>query len=507
MRDDTAHVLEWAHRVAWRSTSIVVVAGTLQCKFWELLRRYNHDLVIILFDHKRDDFSDVAQHNVLCTNNIHEMQAMVGASYRVPTRVEVIGTEDVRRELGAQVSACVDTAVRGVYEAEHTTRVNAERWTRLGLVALEKMTGEAALNGMPECLAEKTAVIVGAGPSLNKNIKVLAKHQDKVAIFATDAVVAPLHRAGIKPHVIVTVEANKTPTKRTLQNPAWKTAIVVPGVHVAEQVWTLQPKRWLWGVQLVGPIGPFVVEKLGLSLLRSGGSVSTIAFSAAQVMGCKRIVLVGMDSAYANDGTFYCDKVAHKHVQRNAEPVVPVEAYGGIGYVQAPRTLCSYREWFEARSHEASAAGYPVFNATEGGARINGAREVTLEEAIGGLEPCPSMLDDMCAAVDGAKHIEPQPIITGLEEELDKARVASTFAKDGADSLVRAHDRINMMLELPKANILFRSAIGPIQEAGHMPRGHELLIGAKILARVHEKQEPLSEMICGTLNKLKEKHG
>lgn len=506
MTDDTAHVVEWANRVAWRSTSIVVVAGTLNCKFWEILRHYNSEVTIILFDPARSDFSVETEHGVLCTNNINEMQTLVASRYRVPTRVEVIGTDRVRQELGPEVGRVVDTAVRGVFEAEHTTRVNAERWTKLGLIALQKMAGKTALNGMPQCLEGKTAVVVGAGPSLDKNIKVLAEHQDKVAVFATDAVVAPLFKAGIKPHVIVTVEANGTPTKRTLQNPIWKTAIAIPGVHVAEQVWTISPGKWLWGVQMVGPVGPFVVERLGLPMLRSGGSVSTVAFSAAQVMGCKRLVLVGMDSAYAPGGAFYCNAVAHKHKERQ-EQMEKVEAWGGIGYVDAPRTLCSYREWFESRSHELRAMGSPVINATEGGARVHGAEEMKLADAIGGLEPQPTLRDEMFAAADEGKRIDPAPLVEGLREELERSRIAAVFAQEAADFLVRAHDRIDTMLSLPKASILFRAAVGPIQEAGHMPRGNELLTGAKILARVSERRDDLDTMIRDTIKVLEETHG
>jgi hypothetical protein len=335
---------------------------------------------------------------------------------------------------------------------------------------------------------------------------VLAKYQNNVAIFATDAAVVPLFKAGVKPHCIVTVEANGTPTKHTLKNPIWETAIAIPGVHVAEHVWSIKPARWLWGVQLVGPIGPFVVERLGLPLLRSGGSVSTIGFSAAQVMGSKRIVLVGMDSSYAPNGVYYAGGVAHKHNPKG-EQISKVEAYGGIGYVDAPRAMCSYREWFELRAHEAASAGDVVINATEGGARISGAKEQRLVEAIGELGAIPDLRDRMFGAVDNAKRVEKDPIVAGLREEIDRARVAAVFARDAAECLVRGHDRIDTMLGLPKANILFRSALGPIHEAGHMPRGHELLVGAKILARVAENNEPLAEMICDTMNAIEEQHG
>jgi len=504
---DQAALLQWAGKVAWRSTGVVVVAGTLQCPYWELIRHCNAGTQIVLFDPDRtDDFAAEKAVGVACCTTLHELRGLVATRYKVPLRCEVIGTEPIQKRYGEEVTALVDTTIKGVWEAEHTTRVNAQRWAHLGLVALEQMIGRPVLNGLAPCLAGRTAVIVGAGPSLDRNIDALAANQDRVAIFATDASVGPLYRAGIHPHVVVTVEANGEPTAKTLQNPLWREAVVIPGVHVAEHVWKLRPLRWLWGVQMVGSVGPFVVQTMGLPLLRSGGSVSTIAYSAAQVMGADRVVLVGMDSAYAPDGRFYAGKVAHSH-RPSKDPISKCEAWGGVGYVDAPRAMCSYREWFEARAAEQAALGRPLINATEGGARIRDAEETRLVEALGALPVDASVRGDIVAAVDGARTVEAAPIVEGLRAELERARIAAVFAAEAGENMWRAHSRIETMLGLPKADILFRASVGPIQETGMMPRGNELLAASQILRRVAETQTTLDGMIRATVESIERTHG
>ncbi len=506
MDEDTRQVAEWASRVAWRSTGTVVVAGDLKCKYWEIFRQYNPMVKIIRFDPTGPAFDEEKKAEVLCCTTEHDLSVMVASNYKVPMRVEVIGSEEARASHGDALAGIVDSAVRTCVEAEHTTRVNAERWTRLGLEALCQMAGRTALNGMTQCLAGRTAVIVGAGPSLDKNVGVLKKYQDRCAIFAVDAAVEPMRKAGIQPHFVVTVDAGDAPVKTTWQSPVWRGAVVIPGVHVSEWTWKLKPRRWLWGVQMVGAIGPFVACTLELPVLRSGGSVSTIAFSAAKGMGADKIVLVGMDSSYAPGRKFYASGVPWKYVDREGvEPIAKVEAYGGIGYVDAPRTLCAYREWFEGRSCEAAAAGAPVVNATEGGARIAGAVEATLEDTLGKL-PVYDLWPDILAAVDGAPVIDPVPIIEALRTEVDNAVVAAAAAGQAADALRLAHKSVSDMLEAPRANLLNRAGVGPIQELGLMPRGPELIAGAAMLGRLAETQKTLAPAICGTIKRLEETH-
>ena len=153
MDEDTRQVAEWASRVAWRSTGTVVVAGDLKCKYWEIFRQYNPMVKIIRFDPTGPAFDEEKKAEVLCCTTEHDLGVVVASNYKVPMRVEVIGSEEARASHGDALAGIVDSAVRTCVEAEHTTRVNAERWTRLGLEALCQMAGRTALNGMTQCLA------------------------------------------------------------------------------------------------------------------------------------------------------------------------------------------------------------------------------------------------------------------------------------------------------------------------------------------------------------------
>lgn len=55
------------------------------------------------------------------------------------------------------------------------------------------------------------AILVAAGPSLNKNIQMLKKAKNRLFILAVDTAVKPLIKAGIKPDAFITIDAKKSP--------------------------------------------------------------------------------------------------------------------------------------------------------------------------------------------------------------------------------------------------------------------------------------------------------
>ncbi len=61
-----------------------------------------------------------------------------------------------------------------------------------------------------EIFPEKTAAIIGAGPSLTKPVLLhLKEHRDSYTVFATDTVFPALMNAGIKPDLIVSIDAQQ----------------------------------------------------------------------------------------------------------------------------------------------------------------------------------------------------------------------------------------------------------------------------------------------------------
>lgn len=225
------------------------------------------------------------------------------------------------------------------------------------------------------------AILVSAGPSLNKNIQELKKAKNKAFILAVDTAVKPLLKAGIVPDAYCTLDAKKA-NKLTEMEEIYRLPIVSPvfGAHsmlerqTGKRIFYIHAENILFQMYLEGgQTAPMVA---------SGGSVACSGFSLLYKMGFQTIILVGQDLALTGnkshaDGTFEdkmptLDTTRCIQVKGNYEDKVPTR-----------RDLRSYIEWFEEYIEGMKAHNnVRVINATEGGAYIEGAELMTLSDAI-----------------------------------------------------------------------------------------------------------------------------
>lgn len=230
------------------------------------------------------------------------------------------------------------------------------------------------------------AIIVAAGPSLNKNIMELKKAVGKACIIATDTAMKPLLNAGIVPNLFVIVDGLK-PELLFQHKDISKVPMVTMTAVSTGPMKCHKGKKFFYngGPGIEGAILRELGEKEGedrmLPNLMSGGSVATSAYCLALNMGAKTIILVGQDLAMTGnkthaDGTF---KEKMDDIDINSGEYFEVEAVGG-GKVLTRADFKLYLDWYEkwikTWDH------ITTVDATEGGARIHGSKEMTLRGAI-----------------------------------------------------------------------------------------------------------------------------
>jgi hypothetical protein len=306
------------------------------------------------------------------------------------------------RELREAVTQLVQRS--NVNEATH--RLRAREWISDVLENVELLRGSSCVLGLAEKYKNVPAFIVGAGPSLGKNGRLLADATKKGLVFAVNSSALALARLGVTPQIVACMESIDL-------------SQLLSGVPFLDDVvrvfsMTAHPKTMRTGR---GPLLP-VYEGLPLltPLAALGdapglpvcGSVSTLAFSLAQRLGCSPIVFVGQDLAYTGGeayapGTPYegsrvrlsSDGQSLEHLRSETlkatnakmaerEPLREVVAWGGQGRVHSTIGFSAMRSWLELAS-EVLGRDCPqqrLINATEGGARINGFEELTLDEVL-----------------------------------------------------------------------------------------------------------------------------
>ncbi len=233
-------------------------------------------------------------------------------------------------------------------------------------------------------LGNVPAVIVSAGPSLDKNIRELKKIGNRAFIIGVDSALKALVREKIPVHMAVSVDPEKNPDvfsdERVCKYP------YVVATHSLPLIAKKHQNRLFYeGGSGSEVFEEMIKEKTGkkLNKLKTGGSVATDALSLVFEMGFQKVILVGQDLAFTDgrghvSGFERSEKEDQMHVHNRSK--VEVEAMDG-GMVETDIQMDSYRCWFEQQIQNRKDR-VTVYNATEGGARIHGAVEMPLKKAI-----------------------------------------------------------------------------------------------------------------------------
>lgn len=227
-----------------------------------------------------------------------------------------------------------------------------------------------------------TGIVVSSGPSLDKNIELLKKARGKTIIMATDSSVKALLAHDIVPDMFVSVDPGKPLS--IFQVPGMENVpiaaplTIVPGAFEGHENNTF-----------VLHVDPFILkffkkENIFMDSMSTGGSVAHDCTSLLVFLNVHNIIFVGQDLSYSNDREFAAGTV-NETLTYAKEDSVYIDAYGGEGKVRTNSRYVYFRDWFE-RAIE-TLKDFTFINATEGGARIAGALEMTLEKAL--EEYCP----------------------------------------------------------------------------------------------------------------------
>jgi len=221
----------------------------------------------------------------------------------------------------------------------------------------------------------KPILVVATGPSLNKQMPLLAQYKDQFVIVAVDPAVPILKSYGIVPQFVMSID----PKKR----PYWKyneldddTTFVIEIGCCPDVAWSNNKKYLVTSChkdvhRLITSLGAHA------PYLQTGGSVGTSAFSLACYMGGNPIVMIGMDLAWTggkDHAEGYVSQYSREVLDARHAKGFEIEGYDGQP-VRTERQLLYYKTWFEQRIRQLP--DRLIVNATEGGALINGAIQLS----------------------------------------------------------------------------------------------------------------------------------
>jgi hypothetical protein len=249
------------------------------------------------------------------------------------------------------------------------------------------------LSSMIDQMKGVPAIIIGAGPSLDKNIDQLKNISPNILLLATDTAYRLLVKRNIQPHIVITCDPQSINQRHFDGIQSLGNAILAylpeSTNQILEQFSSHGPKLGLFDNQSKLLNQLFSIKKP----FHRGMNVGYCAFSLAIQLGCSPIILMGMDlsiqpgklshaSGSANqsnilltnsNNTVVLEQSAQQYIQ-----CLQVE-----GYYDEPVTTLSYFYPVLQRFEQTIATiNIPVIDSTEGGAKKQGSVRMPLHQAL-----------------------------------------------------------------------------------------------------------------------------
>ncbi len=227
------------------------------------------------------------------------------------------------------------------------------------------------------------AIIVSAGPSLDKNVDQLSKVKGKALILCVDTALRTLLNHNITPDIVVILDASEHNFRLYLEGILSPSLKVLTSSAVFPEVFR-EAQGEVFATSFGHPVMLWIERFIGArGVVKFGGSVSTSAFDFAIRIGANPIIFVGQDLSYP-EGKFYTEGVPDswkEEVKRKVEGMKKMTVPGiEGGEVETTEAMWAWIEWFsfEIGLHKE----IRFINATEGGAAIAEAEAMKLSCVI-----------------------------------------------------------------------------------------------------------------------------
>lgn len=378
---------------------------------------------------------DLGDAEIVCTPaELAEMWARLAQQVSTATLVRSEGYAELYPEPLDQLKTKLAELVQLVNNNTGTHRERSREWIDDMLRNVELLENTAPFQSLMGEFRNVPAFIVGAGPSLAKNIELLRVASRKGLVFAMNSSGRALAAHGIEPQVLACMESIDVShlirdlpfidrVVRAFGLSAHPTALRTGGGPLLP-LWESIP-------ELAIPLHALT----GLDGIPVCGSVSTAAFSIAELIGCSPIVLVGQDLAYTGGrayaaGTPYetsrvhvgadgklnldwCETLRKTHEasgrdrSADTEQLIPVPAWGGAGDVPSASSFVAVRNWLESAAIkiEREFPDRQLINATEGGAHVGGFADIPLAQVLEGLPDLDIRPEDVAARARSRRRV------------------------------------------------------------------------------------------------------
>ncbi|MDD3149605.1 MAG: DUF115 domain-containing protein [Candidatus Gastranaerophilales bacterium] len=188
-------------------------------------------------------------------------------------------------------------------------------WLIEGLLNIPTIIKSSNVHLLKGKFKSKPALIVSAGPSLDKNISTIIANRENVVLFCASNAYKTLAKHNIKPDFVAFIDVgNFVSTYNGLDFSG--TNLIAP-TYVNNRVLGLNKEQKFISYCNNDIISRWLSEVVGFSIgdYRNKGTVSYLALNSAYIMGCNPITLIGQDLAYVEGNCYSKESVYGKAIK------------------------------------------------------------------------------------------------------------------------------------------------------------------------------------------------
>lgn len=263
--------------------------------------------------------------------------------------------------------------------AENTNNAYSKIWFENYIKNIPYILQADCVNNYVDIFNNKPAIIVSAGPSLDKNIKLLKGNEDKFIVIAVGRVLKALKRENIKVDFTAIIDGSEKMFDVFEESLNDNIPLLFSEQTGSKIIEKYNGKKIFFSTREFINADKEILGCEPISLFQ-GGSVAHACIDFARVLGCDPIVFIGQDLAYTGDKAYSNNSVTYFE---NNQLKKETEFY--TKGVKQDRVKTNYdfnifRERIEMMINLYSEKTF--INSTEGGAHIEGATEIDLKEVI-----------------------------------------------------------------------------------------------------------------------------
>lgn len=350
------------------------------------------------------------------TTDLDRLSCLVQARYRAGLQLRIFTHPAVLRLDPGVIRDAVRRIqqLKNAVDARVVTAVRSSRdWALMTAANGRRIAERPCFGALADAFAGRPAVVVAAGPSLDKQLPLLRERRDQLLVIAIGQTVEALAAAGIRPDLVHVLESRDVSHQLTgAGHPGDLDLVVTPNCHPA--LFDLPTRSCFVATPATFGMGTWIAEATDRRGHTPGGSsVAIAAVGLAMMMGSDPILLIGQDLAFT-DGRTYAAHSAYDFMRTEIDEdghwrftgmrrkvgllgdrdlstvndrsdggqVVWVDGWHEGERVPTWRSYAVFIEEYRELARAASGRGFRLINCTEGGARLHGLEHRSFQEVL-----------------------------------------------------------------------------------------------------------------------------